>query len=68
MGVRGEARAPAADRGRGGRKEPAEAGPSRTRAVRAPPPRSAPGSPLTDPAAPLGFDPGLYPQDWRTGR
>lgn len=50
----------------GGGEEPAEAGPSRARTLRAPPPRSAPGSLPWDPAAPLGFDPGLCPQDWRT--
>lgn len=62
-------RAPLRPTGGGeGGKEPAEAGPSRARAVRAPPPRSAPGSPLPDPAAPSGFDPSLYPLDWRTGR
>lgn len=65
--MRGEARAPAADRRReGGGEEPAEAGPSRARAFRAPPPRSAPGSLPWDPAAPLGFDLGLCPRDWRT--
>ncbi|XP_032171902.1 proline-rich proteoglycan 2-like [Mustela erminea] len=62
-------RAPQRPTGGGeGGKEPAEAGPSRARAVRAPPPRSAPGSPLPDPAAPLGFDPGLYPLDWPATR
>lgn len=45
---------------------PAEAGPARARALCAPPPRCAPGSPLPDPAAPVGFDPGLYPLNWRT--
>lgn len=62
-------RAPQRPTGGGeGGKEPAEAGPSRARAVRAPPPRSAPGSPLPDPAAPLGFDPGLFPLDWPATR
>lgn len=51
---------PGAGGGRAGRAGPPARAPS------ARPHRSAPGSLPWDPAAPLGFYPGLCPQDWRT--
>lgn len=64
VGVLGQARAPAADPGRErGRGRAGRGGAlPRARALRAPPPRSAPRFPLADPASPLGFDPGLHPR------